>query len=168
MVPLASTLKGRLRGGALLVLLPGHKRCSSRPPSTIHPKFPSPLAITSAGPGGFPGGVNQPPFLRHLLRLCCYTCPLTVMRGQGAREAPNEPSGSMCIPSTHAPCVRAALPPAKIVTPLLACLAPDTRNLKCVDGSCSLPFSSLRQGSYVRLTPWAGKAKHTQSKRLSL
>lgn len=96
-----------------------------------------PSAITLAGLGGFPGGVTQ----TFIPEASSQVGVVARVHSQGTRSlgAPRGSSVDHLAPHVFLlpPCVTAAPLPAKIATPLLACLALDTRNPKSFDGGRS-------------------------------
>lgn len=134
MVPMASSLKGKLRGRGIIELLPRHDWHSSSPPSIIHSEFLSLSAITSAGLGVFPGGMTQTSFLRYRLRLELPPVSIHSYKEPGSTKRLQV---DCLVPHVFfpPPCVTTALLPAKIVIPLLTL---DTSNPKCFDIGCRL------------------------------
>lgn len=78
----------------------------------------------------------------------CYMCPFTVIRGQGA---PRDSQVDHLFPQVllRPPGITTAWPSAKIVTPLLACVAQDTRKPKDFDGGYGLQFNKLPEEDVV-------------------
>lgn len=137
MSPIASGLKGKFKRKEHCWSCYQGNWYSSSPSFIIYSGFPSPSAITSIGLGGFPGWYDTN---LHFLGWGCYMCLFTVTRGQ---VSPRDSQVDHLFPqvSLLPPGITAALLSAKIVAPLLACVAQDTRKPRGFDGGYSLQFN---------------------------